>query len=151
MKAIIPRETTDLTKLRVVISTGMVLSEALFEWFYDEAFLSHTHLCNIAGGTDIAGCFGIGNPTLPLYSGGCQSPSLGVAVAVYDQQTEDGSQGTKLLDGEAGELVATTAFPNMPTMFWGAEGKEKYMSAYFQRFDSKITSILSGLFLIQEL
>lgn len=140
MKGIAPQKTTDLTNMRVVISTGMVLSEALFEWFYDGAFPSHIHLCNIAGGTDIAGCFGIGNPVLPLYSGGCQSPSLGLAVAVYDQQAEDRSQGKQLPNGEAGELVATAAFPNMPITFWGSKGNEKYMSSYFERFDSELPS-----------
>lgn len=149
LKGIRPRETTDLTSLRVVISTGMVLSEALFEWFYDYGFLPHTHLCNIAGGTDIAGCFGVGNPALPLYSGGCQSPSLGIAVAVYDQQIEDRAQGRRLKDGEAGELVVTAAFPNMPVSFWGAEGKRKYMSAYFERFDSKSPSRLNSWYLMQ--
>ncbi|KAG4414567.1 hypothetical protein IFR04_012315 [Cadophora malorum] len=133
-----PRETTDLTNMRVVISTGMVLSEALFEWFYDVGFPKHAHLCNIAGGTDLAGCFGIGNPVLPLYLGGCQSPSLGMAVEVYDQvtQTETRAEGKRVEDGEAGELVATAAFPNMPIMFWGEKGQAKYMSSYFERFDN---------------
>jgi len=34
---IVPREITDLSHLRRVTSTGMVLAEAQFEWFYDEA------------------------------------------------------------------------------------------------------------------
>lgn len=48
-----PREITDLSNLRVVTSTGMVLSDQLFEWFYDTGFPAHTHLANISGGTDI--------------------------------------------------------------------------------------------------
>jgi acetoacetyl-CoA synthetase len=48
-----PREITDLSNLRVVTSTGMVLSDQLFEWFYDKGFPAHTHLANISGGTDI--------------------------------------------------------------------------------------------------
>ncbi|KAG4441597.1 hypothetical protein IFR05_002881 [Cadophora sp. M221] len=138
MKGIKPRETADLTSLRVVISTGMVLSEALFEWFYEDGFLEHTQLCNIAGGTDIAGCFGIGNPVLPVYAGGCQSPSLGIAVAVYGQvtQSETLPKGKEVEDGEAGELVVTAAFPNMPVMFWGEKGQAKYMSAYFEAYDN---------------
>jgi acetoacetyl-CoA synthetase len=48
-----PREVTDLSSLKVVTSTGMVLSEQLFEWFYDKGFPAHTHLANISGGTDI--------------------------------------------------------------------------------------------------
>lgn len=48
-----PREITDLSNLQVVTSTGMVLSDQLFEWFYDTGFPAHTHLANISGGTDI--------------------------------------------------------------------------------------------------
>lgn len=48
-----PRKEFDLSRLRAVTSTGMVLSDQLFEWFYDVAFPKSTHLCNISGGTDI--------------------------------------------------------------------------------------------------
>lgn len=48
-----PRKIADLSNLRMVSSTGMVLSTQLFEWFYDEGFPSHVHLANISGGTDI--------------------------------------------------------------------------------------------------
>lgn len=48
-----PREVTDLSKLKVVSSTGMVLSDQLFEWFYDVGFPKHVQLANISGGTDL--------------------------------------------------------------------------------------------------
>lgn len=48
-----PRDVADLSKLRVVQSTGMVLSDKLFKWFYDVAFPTQVHLGNISGGTDI--------------------------------------------------------------------------------------------------
>lgn len=50
---IIPREEFDLSNLKVMNSTGMVLSDQLFEWFYDVGFPKSTHLCNMSGGTDI--------------------------------------------------------------------------------------------------
>lgn len=50
-----PRQITDLSTLRIVTSTGMVLPDQLFEWFYDKGFPSHTQLNNISGGTDIVG------------------------------------------------------------------------------------------------
>ncbi|KAJ5930214.1 hypothetical protein N7466_005707 [Penicillium verhagenii] len=115
-----PRELFDLSSLRVVTSTGMVLRDALFEWFYDEGFPSHVRLNNISGGTDIAGCFGCGNPIVPVYVGGCAGFSLGVPVEVYDSTIEgDGVKGAAVAEGESGDLVATAAFPNMPTQFWG--------------------------------
>ena len=114
--SISPRETTDLSHLRAVTSTGMVLPESLFHWFYDSGFPPHVQLCNISGGTDIAGCFAGENPIEPVYSGGCQGPSLGVPIAVYDPTVEDrpGVKGKELPSGEPGDLVATAAFPNMP-------------------------------------
>ncbi|KAJ5203518.1 hypothetical protein N7449_005597 [Penicillium cf. viridicatum] len=113
-----PREKVDLSSLQVVTSTGMVLRDALFEWFYDEGFPSHVRLNNISGGTDIAG--------------------LGIPVEVYDSTIEggDGIKGEPVEEGVPGELVATSAFPNMPTLLWGDEGGKKYHDAYFGRFDN---------------
>src|SRR5207237_120755 len=51
---IAPKDITNLSNLKVVTSTGMVLSDQLFEWFYDVGFPKSVHLANISGGTDIA-------------------------------------------------------------------------------------------------
>ncbi|KAH8882797.1 acetoacetate-CoA ligase [Thozetella sp. PMI_491] len=134
-----PREIADISRLSTVTSTGMVLSEQLFEWFYDKGFPAHTHLGNISGGTDLAGCFGIMNPLNPVYVGGCQGPSLGVDIAVYDSMLPNGP-GQAVPDGTPGELVAVSSFPNVPRFLWGdkepagAPGT-KFHSAYFARFD----------------
>ncbi|KAK2814081.1 hypothetical protein FQN50_000485 [Emmonsiellopsis sp. PD_5] len=132
-----PKDTTDLSNLRIVTSTGMVLSDALFEWFYDEGFPRSVHLGNISGGTDIAGAFGTENALTPVYVGGCQGPSLGTPIAVYDQTIEGGKgvKGVPVEEGVPGELVGTAAFPNMPVMFWGENAQQKYFDAYFARFD----------------
>ena len=55
-RAIVPRESFDLSSLTQVISTGTVLPEQTFEWFYDVGFPPRTQLANISGGTDIV-CF----------------------------------------------------------------------------------------------
>ncbi|GME60514.1 acetoacetate-CoA ligase [Neofusicoccum parvum] len=132
-----PRDLYDCSSLRAVTSTGMVLPDALFNWFYDTAFPPHVHLDNIAGGTDIAGCFGIGNPLVPVHVGGCQGAALGVRVEIFDSTLEGGRgvAGKPVPDGVPGELVATRPFPNVPVRFWGDEGGEKYWKAYFERFD----------------
>jgi acetoacetyl-CoA synthetase len=103
-----PRRVTDLRSLKSVTSTGMVLKDQLFEWFYDAGFPKHVQLANISGGTDLAGCFGMENPLTPLYVGGCQGPSLGTAIAVYEQQEDgrDNLKGCPVQDGTPGELVA---------------------------------------------
>jgi acetoacetyl-CoA synthetase len=139
-----PRDMVDLSHLQTVTCTGMVLSDQLFEWFYDVGFPASVHLGNISGGTDIAGCFGIMNPLEPVYVGGTQGPSLGVHVAIYDSLlAEDGGEGKEVPPGTPGELVAAAAFPNIPCFFWGdktdhgggpAAPGTKYHAAYFARF-----------------
>ena len=134
-----PREVYDLWSLQIITSTGMVLPDATFEWFYDHGFLSHIHLNNISGGTDIARCFGVGNSLLPVHVGECAGMSLRVRVEVYDSTIKgEGVKGVPVKDGTPGELVATAAFPNMPVCFWGTDGDKKYYRAYFARFNSML-------------
>jgi acetoacetyl-CoA synthetase len=135
---IVPKDVTDLSSLRAVTSTGMVLSDQLFEWFYDVGFPTHTHLANISGGTDLAGCFGQENPLTPVYVGGTQGPSLGTPVAVYDSLIEGGRgiSGAAVEHGTPGELVAPKAFPNMPVYFWNDSTGDRYFGAYFEKYDN---------------
>jgi acetoacetyl-CoA synthetase len=137
---VIPKQITDLSSLRRVSSTGMVLPESLFHWFYDSGFPSSVHLNNISGGTDVASSFAMGNLMTPLYAGGCQGPGLAMNLQVYDQTIEGGKgvKGKPLAIGEAGELVVTAAFPNQPVKFWGDDSGQKYFDAYYARFDSKL-------------
>lgn len=130
---IIPRDLYDLSALRSVCTTGMVLSDSQFEWFYDEGFPKSVHLRNISGGTDLAGCFGIENPLEPVHVGGCQGPCLGTKLEVYDSLIESG-EGHAVPNGEPGDLVATASFPNQPVFFWGDESGERYQNAYYTRF-----------------
>lgn len=122
----------------MVTSTGMVLPESLFEWFYDIAFPPAVQLANISGGTDIAAAFGTSNPMLPLYVGGCQCIALGMAVEVFESSVE-GGRGVKgrpvISDGIPGELVCTKSFPTMPVKFLGEDGAAKYFSSYFEKYD----------------
>ncbi|KAI6878025.1 acetoacetate-CoA ligase [Hortaea werneckii] len=135
---VLPREVTDLSHLRRVSSTGMVLSEAQFEWFYDQGFPPHVQLGNISGGTDLAACLTMDTVMKPLYCGGTMTAGLGMKVEVYDQEIEEGKgiKGRPAPSGEAGELVCARPFPTMPVMFWGDETGEKYFNAYFGRFEN---------------
>ncbi|KAH7396407.1 hypothetical protein BKA66DRAFT_409168 [Pyrenochaeta sp. MPI-SDFR-AT-0127] len=130
---IVPRNLFDLSALRSVCATGMVLSDSQFEWFYDVGFPTNVHLRNISGGTDLAGCFGVENPLDPVYVGGCQGPCLGTKLEVYDSLIESGP-GEAVPHGEPGDLVATASFPNQPVFFWGDESGERYQNAYYNRF-----------------
>ncbi|KAJ6783382.1 hypothetical protein PWT90_05842 [Aphanocladium album] len=133
-----PRKMADMSTLKLVTCTGMVLPDQMFDWFYDVGFETHTQLANISGGTDIAGCFVMENPLNPLYRGGCMGPSLGVPIAVYDHDMDDGTDGKPVPIGTSGDLVATGAFPNIPLYLWndGATAPgPKYKAAYYERFN----------------
>ncbi|MBO6718163.1 MAG: acetoacetate--CoA ligase [Rhizobiaceae bacterium] len=123
-----PKETHDLSHVRVISSTGSPLSPEGFEFVYS-GIKDDVHLASISGGTDIAACFVLGVPTKPVWSGEIQGPGLGMATDVWD---DDG----KHIVGEKGELVCTKAFPSMPIMFWNDPDGSKYRSAYFERFDN---------------
>lgn len=141
MSNIVPQEIADLGNLQMVTSTGMVLSESLFEWFYDTAFPPSTQLANISGGTDIAAAFGTANPLLPVYSGGCQCIALGMAVQAYDPEHllpsgGKAPKGREARPGEPGELVCVKPFPTMPHSFYGVRGTQQYFDSYFAKFDN---------------
>lgn len=130
-----PRALLDLSHLKSVGTTGMVLPEAQFLWFYDHAFPPSVHLRNLSGGTDIAGRFAMENPLDPVYAGGCQGPCLGTKIQVYNSLVESGQPGDSVPDGVAGELVATASFPNQPVSLWGDDAaRSAYKNAYYARF-----------------
>ncbi len=123
-----PKDTHDLSTVRVISSTGSPLSPEGFAFVY-ESIKPDVHLASISGGTDIVSCFVLGVPTKPVWIGEIQGPGLGMAVDVWD---DDG----KHVVGEKGELVCTRPFPSMPVMFWNDPEGAKYHAAYFDRFDN---------------
>ena len=118
-----PGEKYVLRHLRALLSTGSPLSEEGFEYVYD-AIHSDLQLASISGGTDLNGCFALGNPIGPVYSGELQCRGLGMKVEAFDQN------GKPVLD-EQGELVCTAPFPSMPLYFWNDPDNQKYHDAYF--------------------
>ncbi|ENH68618.1 Acetoacetyl-CoA synthetase [Fusarium oxysporum f. sp. cubense race 1] len=134
---IVPQKEADLSSLTAVQSTGMVLKEQVFDWFYDGAFPTNIKLANFSGGTDIAACFVMENPLSPIYAGGCPGRVIGTPMAIYPSSPDLDKPILPVPDGEPGDLVGTAAFPNVPLYLWNdttpAPGK-KYTSAYFDRF-----------------
>lgn len=121
-----PKDTHDLSKMRVLASTGSPLVPESFDYVYD-AVKSDVHLASVSGGTDLAACFVCGDPTAPVWKGEIQVPALGMAVEVWDD-------GGRPVARERGELVCTKPFPSMPVMFWNDPDGKKYHNAYFDRF-----------------
>jgi len=123
-----PRDSHDLSSVRVMASTGSPLAPESFDFVYD-AIKPDIHLASVSGGTDIIACFVIGNPMLPVWRGEIQGPALGMAVAVFNEE------GRPLESGK-GELVCTKPFPSIPIGFWNDSGDEKFHDAYFSRFEN---------------
>jgi acetoacetyl-CoA synthetase len=121
-----PGKQYDLGPLKSVLSTGSPLSDENFEFIY-EHIKSDLQLASISGGSDLNGCFALGNPMGPVYTGELQCRGLGMAVYAYDDT------GKPVVDQQA-ELVCTAPFPSMPIYFWGDEDGSKYHSAYFDQF-----------------
>ena len=122
-----PADTHDLSKLRMIASTGSVLVPESFDYIY-ESVKQDVHLASMSGGTDICGCFVASIPTLPVYRGELQGPCLGMATEVFN------AQGKVAAQNEKGELVCTVPFPSKPIGFWGDKEDAKYLSAYFEGF-----------------
>ena len=123
-----PRETHDLSKLKAMTSTGSPLAPESFDYVYRD-IKPDMMLASISGGTDICGCFALGNPVAPVRRGELTTRALGCAVDVYDDSGRP-------VRGERGELVCTKPFPSMPVMFWADPDGAKYRAAYFSRFDN---------------
>ena len=121
-----PRDTHDLSTVRMLCSTGSPLAPEGFDYVYD-AVKPDVQLVSFSGGTDLMGCFCGGDPTRPVWRGEIQMPFLGMAVDVYNDE------GKPVL-GEKGELVCTRPFPTVPLGFLNDPGDARFKAAYFEMF-----------------
>jgi len=118
-----PGREYDLSRLRAVLSTGSPLSIEGFEFIYAEV-KGDLQLASIAGGTDLNGCFALGNPMGPVYAGELQCRGLAMDVHAFDEN------GRSVVN-QQGELVCCKPFPSMPIYFWDDPQGRKYHDAYF--------------------
>ncbi|MDM0090782.1 MULTISPECIES: acetoacetate--CoA ligase [unclassified Variovorax] len=107
----------DLSRVRVLGSTGSPLSEEVQRWGsaqFRAAGSKDIWWCNISGGTDFCGAFVGGNRELPEVPGQMQCRQVGHAVEAWNEQGQP-------VIGEVGELVCVQPIPSMPLYFWGDE------------------------------
>ncbi len=123
---LVPKKNNDLSSLKVILSTGSPLSSENFDYVYN-SIKEDVRLSSISGGTDIIGCFALGNPMLPVYTEELQSIGLGMKVESWSEEK------TSLIN-QTGELVCLEPFPSMPIYFWNDENNQKYFDAYFDYF-----------------
>jgi acetoacetyl-CoA synthetase len=118
-----------LPALRTLTSTGSPLLPESYDYIYKDLQLN-VLLASVSGGTDIVSCFLMGNLMAPIYKGELQCASLGYAIDAY---TEEGKSAPL---GEQGELVCVKPFPSHPVGFWGDKNNEKYIAAYFAKYEN---------------
>lgn len=117
-----PREHCNLSTLKSILSTGSILHDHQFDWV--EGQVKSLPLQSISGGTDIIGCFVLGNPNIPVHRGEAQCRSLGLDVrAGCSVATTSGP----------GELVCANPFPSRPLGFWSDPGGKRFKAAYFSQ------------------
>jgi acetoacetyl-CoA synthetase len=121
-----PKAQFDLAPLKAVLSTGSPLSDENFEFVYAHV-KEDLLLASISGGSDLNGCFALGNPMGAVYTGELQCRGLGMKVYAYDDK------GKAVVDKQA-ELVCCAPFPSMPIYFWGDTDGSKYHSAYYDQY-----------------
>jgi len=121
-----PVHSHDLGSVRSILSTGSPLVPESFDFVY-QSVKRDVCLSSISGGTDIVGCFALGNPTLPVRRGELQCLGLGLDVAAFDDD------GNAVL-GQQGELVCRNPFPSMPIGFWNDPDGSRYRAAYFEKY-----------------
>ncbi len=125
----------DLTALSALGSTGSPLAAECYRWAWanvPKVDGRDIWLTPMSGGTDFAGAFIAGLPTLPVVEGEMQCRCLGAAVEAWSEPDAAG-RGRELVD-EVGELVCTKPMPSMPLYFWGDAGNRRYHDSYFDMY-----------------
>lgn len=112
----------DLSRIRMICSTGAPLEPRCYDWVY-ERFSADVQLCSVSGGTDIVSVL-IGAAPTPVYRGELAPASLGTDLRVLS------SSGAPVI-GEVGEMVIAQPMPSMPLFFWNDPDGSRLHRAYF--------------------
>jgi len=117
----------DLSSLRFLGSTGEVWDPESWAWFFEHVGKKKLPIINIAGGTEIVGCFLAPLPITELKPCTLRGPGPGMDIDVFD---EDGNS----IRGEMGYLVCKKPSPSMTRGFWGEP--ERYINTYWSTWDN---------------
>ncbi len=123
---LIPDKIANLSKLKIILSTGSPLSNESFNYVYKN-IKKDVLLGSISGGTDIISCFALANPILPVEEGELQCKGLGMDIHAFDENENP-------VVNKKGELVCTSIFPSMPIYFWNDHKQKGYHDAYFNKY-----------------
>jgi acetyl-CoA synthetase len=121
-----PVRSHDLSSLRILGSTGEPWNPEPYRWFHEVVGGTRCPIMNLSGGTEVGACFLGQSPVIPTKSCSLGTPSLGMAMDVFDAQGHP-------VRGEVGELVCTKPWPSMTRGFWN--NRQRYLDTYWSRFD----------------
>ncbi len=114
----------DLSKLRIVGSTGEPWDDESWMWFFKVVGKERVPIINISGGTELFGCFLSSVVAAPLKPK-CFHQGLAMDIDVVD---DDGNP----LVNEIGHLICRKPFPSMTRGFW--QDPQRYLDTYWSRF-----------------
>ena len=121
-----PVKSHDLSRIRIMGSTGEPWNPEPYRWFHDVVGGGRAPIMNLSGGTEVGACFLGQSPVIPTKSCSLGTPSLGMAMAILD------AEGNPCPPGEVGELVCTKPWPAQTRGFWNAP--ERYIDTYWSRW-----------------
>ncbi|MFN2489730.1 MAG: AMP-binding protein [Actinomycetota bacterium] len=115
----------DLSRLRVLASTGEPWNPEPYRWFSDVVGGGRCPIMNLSGGTEVGACFLGQAPVIPTKVCSLGTPSLGMAMDVF------GPDGDPVR-GEVGELVCLKPWPAQTRGFW--RNRQRYLDTYWTRW-----------------
>ena len=118
-------EKHDLSKLRVLGSTGEPWDPESYMWFFEKIGGGRCPVMNISGGTELCGCILQPYPIVPLTPCSLGGPALGSDADVFNEEGEP-------VRGEIGHLVLKQSVPSMTKGF--LKDDERYIETYFSRW-----------------
>jgi acetyl-CoA synthetase len=115
----------DLSKLRILASTGEPWNEDPWWWYFKVVGAQRCPVINLSGGTEVGACFLSPHPNEEIAPMSLGGPALGMDIDVFDENGQP-------LRGAVGELVCKKPWPGMTRGLWNAP--ERFIDTYFSRW-----------------
>jgi acetyl-CoA synthetase len=115
----------DLSRLRILGSTGEPWNEQPWHWYFEQVGGGRCPVINISGGTEVGACFLSPHPVEAIKPMSLGGPALGMAVDVFDDSGRP-------VRGQVGELVCTAPWPGMTRGIY--RDPERYLETYWRRW-----------------
>jgi acetyl-CoA synthetase len=120
-----PVEQHDLSKLRILASTGEPWNPEPWRWLFEKVGKKRLPIINYSGGTEIAGGILMGNVLTPLKPCAFSGPLPGMAADVVDETGQP-------VRNQVGELIIRQPWIGMTRGFW--RDPQRYLQTYWNRF-----------------